>query len=207
VVLRVRADVPRLRRGAIYLVLHRAIRRANGREGFRVVHASIQHNHIHLLVEAGTQVTLSRGVQALAIATARGINRAHDRRGSVFAFRFHATAITSPRQMRSTLAYVLRASTGIPKVTLGEQRAVASCSRPQTQLLINASRHAAWARTTSVGPPSAARGGRRGGCGWCALLEIERNAHAREAAGGRDARQIVRDDLEQHLGDDRARMA
>jgi hypothetical protein len=74
---------------------------------FRIVHASIQHNHIHLILEAADSGVLSRGVQAFAICTARGLNRAHGRRGPVFAFRFHSTEITCPRQMRSTLSYIL----------------------------------------------------------------------------------------------------
>ncbi len=45
--------------------------------------------------------------QSLAITAARAINRAAGRRGKVFAFRYHATRITTPRQMRNTLAYVL----------------------------------------------------------------------------------------------------
>ena len=107
VVLRTRRDVGRLRRRPIYDVVHAALRTIAVREAFRVVHLSIQHNHLHLLVEAADKDALSRGMQALAIATARGINRVQQRRGKVFAFRYHATAITNPRQARNALAYVL----------------------------------------------------------------------------------------------------
>jgi REP element-mobilizing transposase RayT len=107
VVLRVRSDVPRLRTAAGYRVIRSAMQHANTRTAFRIAHASIQHNHIHLIVESADSSVLSRGVQAFAISTARGLNRIHGRRGSVFAFRYHATTITCPRQMRSVLSYVL----------------------------------------------------------------------------------------------------
>jgi hypothetical protein len=46
-------------------------------------------------------------MRSLAICAALAINRVCGRRGKVFAYRYHAKAITSPRQMRNTLAYVL----------------------------------------------------------------------------------------------------
>jgi hypothetical protein len=73
---------------------------------FRVVHASIQGTQLHFIVEAGDTDALMRGVQAFAISLARRINTACGRRGKVFT-RYHATAITNPRQARNTLAYVL----------------------------------------------------------------------------------------------------
>jgi len=46
-------------------------------------------------------------MQVLSSTAARAINRKRDRRGKVFAFRFHDTQITAPRQARNALAYVL----------------------------------------------------------------------------------------------------
>ena len=106
VVLRVLPGVGRLRR----LDAYRAIRQALGRQAidaFRVVHASVQHNHLHFLVEADDRAALSRGMQGLAISIARRLNAVEGRRGKLFAHRFHATPITTPRQARSALAYVL----------------------------------------------------------------------------------------------------
>ncbi len=107
VVLRTLAGVGRLRRAHVCKAVREAWLRVAVREDFRVVHASIQHNHLHLLVEAGDAQALSRGMQALTIATARAINRSLGRTGKVFAYRFHATPLTTPQQVRSALAYVL----------------------------------------------------------------------------------------------------
>lgn len=107
VVLRTRRDVARLRRGEVLRAIRRALRRIARRGDFRVVHMSIQHNHLHLIVEADHKVALSRGMQGFAIAAARSINGVLGRRGKVFAFRYHATEITNPRQARHALAYVL----------------------------------------------------------------------------------------------------
>ena len=106
VVLRARRDVPRLRRANTFQAIRAAMRMMGARIGFRVVHASIQRNHLHFLVEAEDKQALARGMQAFAISLARRINIACARRGKVFA-RYHATPITNPRQTRNTLAYVL----------------------------------------------------------------------------------------------------
>jgi REP element-mobilizing transposase RayT len=105
--MRVRREVGRLRRGRIYDAVRRAMRTIGARSEFRVVHLSIQSNHLHFLVEATDRLELSRGMQALNISVARAINKALGRRGKVFAYRYHATEVTNPTQARNALAYVL----------------------------------------------------------------------------------------------------
>ena len=107
VVLRTRKDVPRLRRGKTYQAIARALRRTLGEHAFRVCHTSIQRNHLHFLIEANDKAALSHGMRSLAIMAARAINHVLGRSGKVFAYRYHATAISSPRQMRNALSYVL----------------------------------------------------------------------------------------------------
>ncbi len=107
VVLRTTRSVGRLRRGAVYQALRRAIGKMLGKHDVRVVHVSIQHNHLHLLIEAESNAALATGMQALAIMAARAINRVQRRSGKVFAFRYHATPLRTPRQARNALAYVL----------------------------------------------------------------------------------------------------
>jgi REP element-mobilizing transposase RayT len=108
VTVRVERDVPRLRRRRAYQCASWALLRLAGRDDFRIVHLSIQQTHLHLLVEADDADALSRGVRAFEISFARRINRAiGTRRGRVFRDRYHAEAITTPRQARNAFAYVL----------------------------------------------------------------------------------------------------
>src|SRR5262245_57989709 len=108
VTLRVKDDVKRLRRGYVLRKLRRAPQVVARREAvFRIVHMSIQGNPVHLPVEALNKKELALGMQACAISAARAINRAQQREGKVFAFRYHAVEIRHRRQMRHALAYVL----------------------------------------------------------------------------------------------------
>jgi REP element-mobilizing transposase RayT len=107
VVLRTVRSLPRLRKRKVYDCVRACLRRMLGKLDFRICHVSIQHNHLHFLVEATDQDRLRSGMQGLAISLARRINKVLRRKGKVFAFRYHATAIKNPSQARNSLAYVL----------------------------------------------------------------------------------------------------
>ena len=98
--------VPSLRMGGRYAAMEDAIHLASG-EAFRIVHFSVQRDHVHMIVEAHDRLALSRGMRGLAIRAAKGINRALARNGRVWGDRYHAQELTSPRQVRSAIAYVL----------------------------------------------------------------------------------------------------
>ena len=82
-------------------------RAARARPGFRVVHFSVQEDHLHLIVEAADKVALSRGMQGLAIRVAKQVNALVGRRGKIWADRFFARALTSPRTVQRAIGYVL----------------------------------------------------------------------------------------------------
>ena len=88
-------------------VLKGRFRAVLGRDEFRLVHYSIQSNHLHLLVEAKGKEALSRGMQGLLVRIARGLNRLWSRRGSIFAERYHAVILDRPRKVRNAIRYVL----------------------------------------------------------------------------------------------------
>lgn len=99
--------LPSLRRRAEFEVLASAFRRASERSGFRVVHGSVQTNHVHLIVEADGRKELASGMNGLLTRVARGLNSLWRRRGKVFADRYHGRALRTPREVRNTLVYVL----------------------------------------------------------------------------------------------------
>jgi REP element-mobilizing transposase RayT len=102
-----------LRKKDTYLAIRRATLAVFEREGFRLVHASIQYNHLHLLVEADDKDKLAAGLQVFLSVAAIQLNRAlwrrtgDRRRGRVFAERYDIRVLATPRQVRNALAYVL----------------------------------------------------------------------------------------------------
>jgi REP element-mobilizing transposase RayT len=85
--LRVRRGLPSLRAHALFGRVRRALAQGRERFGFRLVHFSVQRDHLHLLVEAGDRRALSRGVQGLSVRIARAANGELGRKGRVFADR------------------------------------------------------------------------------------------------------------------------
>ena len=102
--------VPSLRSQVCFREVRRAFRAGKERFGFRLVHFSVQGDHMHLLAEAEDTRALSRGMQGLCVRVARRLNGALGRKGRVFAERFHAKPLGSPTQVRRALVYVLRNS-------------------------------------------------------------------------------------------------
>ena len=122
--LRARRGVPSLRAPGVFRVVRGSIARSS-RDEFRIVHYSVQGDHVHLLVEAVDALALSAGARGLAIRTARLLNRALGRSGAVWGDRYHARALTSPRQVRHALVYVLM---NVRKHQPGRWRGLDPCS-------------------------------------------------------------------------------
>jgi REP element-mobilizing transposase RayT len=107
VTLRVVPGLRSLRDGRLFHKVRDAFSRARERFGFRLVHFSVQSNHLHLIAEARDRRALSTGLQGLCVRVARAVNRVLDRRGPLFADRYHARALKTPRAMHFALRYVL----------------------------------------------------------------------------------------------------
>jgi REP element-mobilizing transposase RayT len=109
VLITLRACFRPLRSQHVLPTLRLAIAGANRRaaDRFRITHSSIQYDHIHLIVEASDKPALSSGMRSVAIRMARLVNALVRRRGRFWADRWHGRALTTPRQVRTALVYVL----------------------------------------------------------------------------------------------------
>ena len=107
VVLRAGAGVPRLRRRDVMAEVRRALGVGGQVDAFRLVHYSVQGNHLHLIVEAQDKLALSRGMQGLAVRVARAVNRAAGRTGRVFGDHYFARPLRTPAEVRRAVRYVL----------------------------------------------------------------------------------------------------
>jgi len=107
VTLKVLEDAPNLRRRHCFEALRTAFAKGRDRFGFRLVHFTVQGNHMHLICEAKDKESLTRGMQGLSIRVARKLNARANRKGRLFAERYHARILRSPTEVRNALAYVL----------------------------------------------------------------------------------------------------
>ncbi|MBL8899727.1 MAG: transposase [Planctomycetes bacterium] len=108
ITVRLADGLPSLRRGGAAPLVLAALSASSDRHGMKIIHYSIQANHLHLLVEADDRECVARGMNALLSPLARALNKLWARRGKVFPERYHDEVISTPTQARNALRYVLQ---------------------------------------------------------------------------------------------------
>jgi REP element-mobilizing transposase RayT len=113
VTVRVVGAVGYLRKPHMFRAIRKALESVIERQDFGIVHFSVQGNHVHLMCEAENRNALAAGMKAFQCSAAEHLNqevsreRGTLRRGQVFADRYHVRPISSVRQLRHCLTYVL----------------------------------------------------------------------------------------------------
>ena len=107
VTLRLLSGVGFLRAFSRVRAIEQALREIKHRFGMRVVHYSIQGNHLHLIVEIDDPSMLPRAIQGFAVRLAKTLNRLAARSGKVFLDRYHAHVLRTRREVRNAVWYVL----------------------------------------------------------------------------------------------------
>lgn len=82
-------------------LLKRAILNAR-KKGLRVIHYSLQSNHIHLILEAGDNAILTRGMRSLTVTIAKGLGK-----GRVQLERYHLHVLKNLKETKNAVYYVL----------------------------------------------------------------------------------------------------
>jgi REP element-mobilizing transposase RayT len=105
--LSVQNDLPSLRSPRLYRVVEASLAAGKERLGFRLVHFAVQKHHLHLIVEARDAQALAQGIKGLCVRIARHLNAALGRKGRVFADRYFARILRTPRETWAAVRYVI----------------------------------------------------------------------------------------------------
>jgi REP element-mobilizing transposase RayT len=105
VTLRVRSGIDSLRSRTFVRVLKRSLREACVRA--RLVHFSVQRDHLHLILEATSKQALGSAMKSISARVARAVQRVFHCKGPVLLGRYHMRALRTPREVRNAIAYVL----------------------------------------------------------------------------------------------------
>ncbi len=82
-------------------LLKKAVMNARS-HGLRIIHFSLQSNHIHLIVESESNEILTRGMRSLTVTFAKGLKK-----GKVQLERYHLHVLKSVRETKNAVKYVL----------------------------------------------------------------------------------------------------
>src|SRR5262245_5735072 len=107
ITLKVRRQIHSPRSVRPVLELERRFAAACERGRVRLVHYSVQSDHLHAIVEAASSRDLASGMKAIGARLARAANRVFALGGPVLADRDHLRVLRTPREVRNAIAYVL----------------------------------------------------------------------------------------------------
>ena len=107
VTIRLRRGIPTLRQPRFVRRFRSSLSEACVRHGFRVVHYSIQRDHVHLLIEAQTNHSIACGMKSVGARIGKLANRLFQRSGKVLDGRYHLRALRTPLEVHRALRYVL----------------------------------------------------------------------------------------------------
>ena len=105
---KLRRGLPSLRRERAFAAVRRSFFKYSRGEGFRLVHFSVQSNHLHLIAEADSKPALSRAMQKLGISLAKRLDRLWKGAGRIYKERYHQRILTTPLAIRNALLYVIQ---------------------------------------------------------------------------------------------------
>jgi putative transposase len=108
VTLRIENDVPSLRSSRRFAAIRLCFAKAKQQRGLRLVKFSVLSNHLHLIVEADDNRSLTRLMQGLCIRMAKALNALLKRRGRIFADHYHSHLLLTPTEVARALEYVRR---------------------------------------------------------------------------------------------------
>jgi REP element-mobilizing transposase RayT len=102
---KIKSNKANIKNKSVLRILKRAIMNAR-RQGLRVVHYSLEYDHVHLLVEVGNNQTLGKGMQSFGVTIAKAINRLRLVKGEVYKHRYHFRKIRSTRELKNVMSYI-----------------------------------------------------------------------------------------------------
>jgi REP element-mobilizing transposase RayT len=74
----------------------------------KIIHFSLEHDHIHLYVECECNRILTKAMKAFGVSLAKSINRNFKLQGRVYKSRFHLRILRSASEVKNVINYILK---------------------------------------------------------------------------------------------------
>jgi REP element-mobilizing transposase RayT len=103
--IKVKKNKAEIKNKSVLKILKRAIFNSR-KQGLKVIHFSLEYDHVHLLIEAENNHTLGKGMQAFGVTLSKAINRLKKLKGGVYKHRYHFRQISSTRDLKRVMNYI-----------------------------------------------------------------------------------------------------
>lgn len=77
-------------------------------QGLKIIHYSLEHNHIHLYAEADNNEVLAKGMKAFGVCLVKRINKFFKTVGTVYKHRYHLRILKSASDVKNVINYILK---------------------------------------------------------------------------------------------------
>jgi len=95
-----------LRNKTIFQKIAKAVQKARLKK-LRIIHFTVQKDHLHLLLEATDKIALGKSLQSLGISLSKSLTHLLKRSGSVYKERYHVHILKSIREIKNAKLYIL----------------------------------------------------------------------------------------------------
>ncbi len=102
---KIKKNKAEIKNKSVLAILKRSILNAR-RQGLRVIHYSLEYDHVHLLIEADNNHILGKGMQAFGVTFSKAINRLKKLTGEVYKHRYHFRRISSSKELKNVMNYI-----------------------------------------------------------------------------------------------------
>lgn len=103
-----KADI-KIQNKAILKILRYAILRAR-LQGLKIIHYSLEHDHVHLhlYVECDDNEILGRSMKAFGVTLVKKMNKYFHKKGSAYKHRYHLRILKSASEVKNVINYILK---------------------------------------------------------------------------------------------------
>jgi len=102
---KIKKNKAEIKNKSVLAILKRSILNAR-KQGLRVIHYSLEYDHVHLLIEADNNLILGKGMQAFGVTFSKAINRLKKLAGEVYKHRYHFRRISSCSELKNVMNYI-----------------------------------------------------------------------------------------------------
>jgi REP element-mobilizing transposase RayT len=99
-------DIGSIRSKILYKEIRQAMKRARY-GGIRIIHFSVQKDHIHMIIEAASSILLGRAMRAMSISLSKRFTEVLGESVKALQNRYHLRLLKSFNQIKNAIFYVL----------------------------------------------------------------------------------------------------
>lgn len=101
-----KADI-KIQNKAILKILRYAILRAR-LQGLKIIHYSLEHDHVHLYMECDDNEILGRSMKAFGVTLVKKMNKYFHKKGSAYKHRYRLRILKSASEVKNVINYILK---------------------------------------------------------------------------------------------------